>query len=146
MTPFNLRRRLIVMISRSLTPVPEEDLREDEEEDITNEVLNEPERFVFVPWMLKAAPAGSSVPQAEGLPASPTNRNGPPGSFWTLKVIDCNDQHDPAFDPEVQGLLAVGWEPFSVHKFHTITGVGGIRMYFKRAVSTRPEYRLPSEA
>jgi hypothetical protein len=65
----------------------------------------------------------------------PTMRTGPSSEGFSMKVIDCADQVDPASDPEVQVLLRHGWEPFGVHKFSSFTGAQGVRVYFKK---TRP--------
>ena len=62
-----------------------------------------------------------------------TLRRGPATKDFSLRVIDCVSQMDPASDPEVQMLLSAGWEPFGVHKFSSFTGAEGVRIYFKRA-------------
>lgn len=63
---------------------------------------------------------------------TPTMRNGPTGSFFDLKEIDCSDMHPIEKDPEVQALLTAGWEPFSVRQISALTGFQGVRVYFRK--------------
>lgn len=126
MTPFGLRRRLVLLLGGTPAPEPED---EDEEE---TEVVWLTPGSPLPPALAAALGRHQELSQEPLLPASATMRNGPSSAGWAMKVVDCNGQADPAFDAEVQALLSSGWEPFSVTKFSSFTGAEGIRMYFKR--------------
>ncbi len=142
MTPFGLRRRLILLLGGF---VPEEEDGEVEADDTDGDVG--PTRVFVIPAGGPVGPWTTSgehgrIPAELAIGASGTMRNGPTGESWAMKVVDCAGQSDPATDAEVQVLLAGNWEPFGVTKFTTFTGAEGIRMYFKRQRTSRPAVGL----
>lgn len=124
MSPFRFRQRLVEFLGgrmpRMKKRVPESDYVDEDEDEEDWETDEFEGRVMVVPADVFSE-----------MQASPTTRNGPHNSSWAMKVVDCSGQVDPALDPEVQALLAHGWEPFSVTKFHSFTGAEGVRMYFK---------------
>jgi hypothetical protein len=160
MSRFGLRKFIIRTLNGSLPPDPHDEEEEDGEGrgEISAMYVMGPDGPVAV------EPGGAAPPgmpphlaQMLGLSAGhppqprqhrtdpgvnpskpPTIRAGPASPGFSMRVLDCSSVMDPTGDPEVQFLLSAGWEPFGVHKFSSITGVQGVRLYFKRGVTGGP--------
>lgn len=138
------RSTLIKILQATLTSDPEpEQPDKDEEDETTGMYIVGPNGPVRVPdgvhpidfiQQMQREQRQRQVATQPQQPRIKTLRNGPSGTLFDMKTVDCVEMAVPYEDPEVRALLTAGWEPFGVHKFSLRAGPPGVRMYFRRTL------------